>query len=201
MMNTLLGSWGDVMKKHAKTLIKGLILTILFSLITVRISHTSTPFTVYRPVYLSFEALRSGVTSELPRDLKDPGKILIKDQFIFISERFEGVHIFDNSDPENPAAVAFIQIPGNIDLAMRNNILYADSYVDLVALDVTDPKAVLVTERLENIYPNKPFVEEGTVWDEEIDRQKGVVVGREPVRFDDGSQNGDDDFLGCSRGD
>ena len=173
----------------------------LLSLITVQISYPSSPGReTYRPVYLSFEKLRTAVKSEASRFLKNPGKILVKDHLIFINERFEGVHVFDNSNPRVPKPIAFIRIPGNIDLAMKNNVLYADSYVDLVALDISDPKAVKVTGRLEDIYPNEPFVAEETAWNEDIDQEKGVVVERERVSVAPANTNGSDGIApGCSR--
>lgn len=71
-------------------------------------------------------------------------------------------------------------------------MLYADSYVDLVALDISDPRNIKVIERLQDIYPNKPFVAEETVWNENIDQEKGVVVEREQIISNNVG-------LGCSR--
>lgn len=189
------------MKKTTSRVIRSLCVMTLLSLLTVQISYPSSPPSeTYRPVYLSFEKLRSAVKSEAPKPLKKPGKILVKDDLIFISENLEGVHVIDNSDPTAPKPIAFINVPGNMDLAMKNNILYADSYVDLVALDVSDPNAVFVTARLEDIYPNEPFVAEETAWNESIDKEKGVVVERESVRFENRSKNDNfNDVPGCSR--
>ena len=184
------------MQKTMRTALTIGVLILLFSPLTVQVSYPSSPGPPqFRPVYLSFEALRSGVASFPPRDLADPGKILVQGNLLFINERLEGVHVIDNTDPAAPKKIAFIKIPGNIDIAVRGGILYADSYVDLVALDVSDPTQVVVTERLEGIYPNTPFVEEETFWSAPIDPSKGVVVGREPVPFDDG--RGDSTGPGC----
>ncbi|HHN47860.1 MAG TPA: hypothetical protein ENN08_02830, partial [Bacteroidales bacterium] len=51
----------------------------------------------------------------------------------------QGIHVVDNSNPASPQIISFIAIPGNYDLAIRGNILFADSYIDLVALDISDP--------------------------------------------------------------
>lgn len=180
-------------------------LIVVSSLLMVQISYTCSPAPDrFRPVYLTFDALRSAVRSEPARSLKDPGKIMVKDQWIFVSERFEGVHIIDNSDPTSPRGIAFIRVPGNIDLAMKENILYADSYVDLVAIDVNNPAEAFATGRLENIYPNEPLVEEEIFWSEEIDPTKGVVIGKELVESSGGScgggGGGDSSGFGCSGG-
>lgn len=157
---------------------------------------------LYRPIYLSFDALRSAFRSQPVEPLKDPGKIMVKDQWIFVSERLRGIHIIDNSDPSVPQNIAFIQVPGNIDLAMKGDILYADSFVDLVAIDVANPAEAFVTGRLENIYPNEPLFQEETFWSEPIDPSRGVVVGRELVSSGGGCGDGFSDVhnSGCSGG-
>ena len=35
----------------------------------------------------------------------------------------------DVSDPADPQNIAFITIPGNVDIAIKENVLYADSYI------------------------------------------------------------------------
>lgn len=129
------------------------------------------------PVYMSYDELRNSVASEAPSDLKDPGKIYFKDGYIFINEEMKGVHIIDNRDPANPANIGFIAIPGNMDIAIKGDILYADSYVDLVAIDISDlgnPKEV---SRITGVLPYTlpPFADE-TLPAGEIDRQEGVVI-------------------------
>lgn len=124
--------------------------------------------------------------------------MVVKDRWIFLSERLKGVHVIDNSDPASPRTIAFLNVPGNLDLAMKGNTLYADSFVDLVAIDISDPAKAVVTGRLENIYPNEPLPDEGTPWVEPIDPLRGVVVGREFINSPSGSCGGS--VNGCSGG-
>ncbi|MEM7655301.1 MAG: hypothetical protein AAF399_04165 [Bacteroidota bacterium] len=107
----------------------------------------------YEPVYLSFDDLRASVQSEASRDLKQPGKLYFKDQFIYITEVNEGVHVYNNQNPSDPQAVGFIQVPGIRDLAIKGNVLYVDSYTDLVAIDITDPLAVEEVNRELDVFP------------------------------------------------
>jgi len=110
-------------------------------------------YTRYEPIYMSYEELRSSVQSESPRELEQPGKIYFKTIYIFVSEVNEGIHVIDNSDPANPQTISFIRVPGNRDIAVKGNILYADSYVDLVAIDISDPRNVSEVSRVENTFP------------------------------------------------
>jgi hypothetical protein len=128
------------------------------------------------PVYMSYDELRASVVPESPRGIVHPGKIYFKDNYIFINEEMAGVHVIDVSDPANPGNVAFIAIPGNVDIAIKENILYADSYVDLVAVDVADLSNIHEVGRVEGIFPYT-LPEYNTNYRlGEIDEEKGVVV-------------------------
>ena len=139
-------------------------------------------FTANSPVYLTYEDLRVGVKSTSARDLADPGKIYFKDGYLFVNEEFKGVHIIDNRNPSSPQNVGFIEIPGNVDIAIKNDILYADSYVDLVAIDISDVNNPQEVNRVEDVLPYAlpPYDEEYRV--AEVDEEKGVVVGWEIKR-------------------
>jgi len=49
------------------------------------------------PVYMSLAELRSAVKSEPAQALKKPGKIYMKDNYIFVNEIDKGIHVIDNS--------------------------------------------------------------------------------------------------------
>jgi len=134
--------------------------------------------TFYEPVYLSYADLRKPIQFSAPDTLQKPGKIYVKDQLIFINEYLKGIHVIDNSDPSSPVPLAFINIPGNVDLAVRNNILYANSYVDLVALDISDPKNIRETGRAKDVFP---YIMPGTdgkyfIDNMNVDQSKGVIL-------------------------
>ena len=82
--------------------------------------------------------LRSAVSEEQNVELKNPGKIYFKDNYIFIVEELKGIHVFDNTDPSSPVKKAFVRLPGVVDISISGSNMYADSYVDLVVLDVQD---------------------------------------------------------------
>ncbi len=109
-------------------------------------------YVYYTPVYSTSAELKAAVKETLAREIKNLGKIYFKDGFLFVNEVGEGIHIFDNHDPAQPKPVAFLNIPGNRDLAIHGNTLYADSYVDLVAFDITDIQRIKEISRLEGLF-------------------------------------------------
>lgn len=134
-------------------------------------------FTANSPIYMSYENLREAVKITASRDLIHTGKIYFKDGYIFVNEELKGIHIIDNQNPQNPQNIGFIEIPGNVDIAIKNNILYADSYVDLVAIDISDISNPTEVNRVEDIFPyTTPTPENEDYRIAEIDEEKGVVI-------------------------
>jgi hypothetical protein len=112
----------------------------------------SNTYSYYEPVYTSLADIRSSIVVEDPHPMVSVGKIYFKDGYLFVNEPGAGIHVINNQNPENPLPIHFISIPGNFDLAIRNNILYADSYIDLVALDISSLDNVVEVGRLENVF-------------------------------------------------
>jgi hypothetical protein len=133
-------------------------------------------FTANAPVYLSYTDLRSAVKMMAARELNNPGKIYFKDQYIFINEKMKGVHVFDVSDPKNPQNKGFIEIPGNVDIAIKDNILYADSYVDLVSIDVSNFAGIKEVGRVEKVFPYTLPIYDTKYPIAKLDETKGIVT-------------------------
>ena len=133
----------------------------------VEITHR---YTFMRPIYTPTAEIRSSFAVEAPRTLTGTGKIYYRAPYIFINQPGEGVHIINNSDPENPINERFVNIPGNFDMAVQGNIMYADSYVDLLAIDIGNVNNVRVVKRLERSFP--AYNSWGFFWDEEA----GVIT-------------------------
>lgn len=136
-------------------------------------------FTGNSPVYMSYSQLRTAVKQADVRALENPGKLYFKDNYIFVVEKMKGIHIIDNADPSNPTNISFIEIPGNVDMAIKGNILYADSYVDLVALDLSDLSNITEVGRVEDMLPYTIPEFDDSYPVAMIDEEQGVVSGWE----------------------
>lgn len=140
-------------------------------------------YVTYEPAYISYDQLRTAVTSESPRPLQHPGKIWFSNNYIFINEKDKGIHVINNANPSSPVNEAFINIPGNIDLAVRGNTLFADSYVDLIALDISNPSSVNITHRIENALPQRGSAGFGNgIWEFQQTNPNGVITHYNEVK-------------------
>jgi hypothetical protein len=88
--------------------------------------------------------------------LSQTGKIWYDDGFLYVNIINEGVMVINNFDPKAPKKVGFIQIPGNVDIAVRGNTMYANSHQDLVALDISDLNAIKEMRRIPAIFTHRP---------------------------------------------
>jgi hypothetical protein len=132
------------------------------------------------PVYMDRHEFKNAVKVTGSENIVEPGKIYFKDNLIFINEALKGIHVIDNSDPAAPVFVSFIGIPGNVDMAIKDNILFADSYIDLVALDISDIYNISEVGRVDSIFPySLPLLKNSQLPMGEVDLSKGIVVGWE----------------------
>jgi len=109
-------------------------------------------YTAYQPVYKLLEEMRVPVKYESATSLINAGKIFYYNGYLFVNELNTGIHIFDNTDPSNPKNVGFLNIPGNLDMAVHDHYLYADSYLDLVSIDIANPEAPVETGRVNDVF-------------------------------------------------
>jgi hypothetical protein len=115
----------------------------------------------YRPLLLARATLESSVAAVAPQALHNTGKIYLRGAYVFVNEKYEGIHVIDNHDPANPRPVSFLRIPGNVDLAVRGNLLYADNGPDLVTIDISDPAHAKPTGRVRDAFRELPMPESG----------------------------------------
>ena len=105
----------------------------------------ATPLT---PDLVAFKEEAVAVTEPVP--IEQSGKIYAYKNYVFVNDLYRGFHILDNSDPSAPEAIGFIKLEGNNDISIKDDRLYADSYGDLVVLDISDIENIPPAKRIEN---------------------------------------------------
>ena len=114
--------------------------------------ETTITYTVQEPILLRRSELAQAVKSEPAHTLQSTGKIYIKDNYVYVNEVFRGIHVIDNTNPKAPQNIAFISIPGNVDMAIRDNILFADAGPDLLTINIADPTQAILLNHQYNIF-------------------------------------------------
>lgn len=105
----------------------------------------------FKPVFTVDSSVLE-VRVEQPRSVVYPGKIYAKGNLVFQTEVGHGIHVYDNSNPEDMKAVGFIKVLGCSEISIRGNYLYTNSFTDLVVVDISDWQQVKQTARIKNAF-------------------------------------------------
>lgn len=150
------------------------------------VTHT---YISYEPIYTTTQEIRESLDFLPAQEITNPGRIYFKDNYLYINESGKGIHVIDNRNPSSPIKLGFINIPGNFDLAAKGNYLYADSYVDLVVLDISNPTSITEVNRLNEVFVNYDIY--SGLWSAE----RGIVTDWDEViieeAFDSDCEGGD----------
>lgn len=139
-----------------------------------------------KPIYISDDSWKMITFNATTPPLVNLGKFYYKDDYLYVTQRDAGIHIIDNSNPQNPVPVQFIEIKGATDIAIKGDILYVDNLSDLVAINIADFSNMYVEKRVEDLYPlsEQLFPENYSGYFECVDSEKGIVVGWEEATLE-----------------
>lgn len=153
---------------------------------------------VATPELMTKAEFRTSVEVLEPQNIDEAGKIYAYNDYIFVNDEFQGVHIIDNTNPESPTAIAFLKIPGNVDISIKNNYLYADSSVDLVVFDISNINDIQPIERLEDVFSiydyQIPIEAQEVNWDD-YNWSDHVIVGWTVTQEERAINNNTDDVF------
>lgn len=110
-------------------------------------------YKVYEPVFLAEDEFRIDIVPTEARELCHTGGFYVYGSYLLVVEVEKGVHIYNNENPENPFAVAFLPVGGAVGLSVRNDILYVNNYYDLVTFSLENPAAPAMLHRTEAAFP------------------------------------------------
>lgn len=130
---------------------------LVFALQSCLKDNVTKTYSIFEPIYKSKTEVLSEIKSSTPVSISNPGKIYMYGNYIFLNEVNKGVHIIDNSNPANPSIKAFINIPGNVDIAVKGSTLYADLFADLVVVDISNPLDAAFKKMIPKIFPERVY--------------------------------------------
>jgi hypothetical protein len=137
-----------------------------------------------KPIYMSSDDAFD-IKIEVAQKMVSPGKIYIYNNYLFVNEKAKGIHVINNANPSNPQKIAFINIPGNYDMAVKGNVMYVDNFTDIVALSLNNVNNITVLKRIKNAIKATNFMspDNYTGYFECVDTTKGYVIGWEETKI------------------
>ena len=143
-----------------------------------------TRVSMYKPVLMDEAGLNNSIVF-LPegKQLHAPGKIYAYGNLLLMSDRYDGIHFFDNSNPESPKSAGFLAVPGVTDMAIKGDVLYLNNATDLVAVSLTSLVSgeAKVLSRIEDAFPEIDSAPDGLPLAEEYraeNRPANTVIVR-----------------------
>ena len=164
-----------------KILKSALALVALVSLFSCEKKDEFAEYLVARPLVMSKAEFANSVDILPPRPIEESGKIYAYQDYIFVNDKYQGIHVIDNSNPVSPQKIAYITIAGNVDISVKDDVLYADSIRDLVVLDISDIGNIQEVARLEEVLQDNvvfPFEADIVEW-VNYDWETEIIVGWE----------------------
>ena len=114
-------------------------------------------------IYGNLDEIRTAELNQSVQDFNNPGKIYVGEDFILIGEEEKGIHVINNADNSTPYQESFISIPGNREFVVFGNTLYAESYYDMLKIDISDPTNASIIARSEFAIQDKFTNNQGEV--------------------------------------
>jgi len=136
-----------------------------------------------KPVYVPLSALKD-IRSEAPQAIGQSGTIYLQDTLLFLLEQGKGIHVFNIKDSLNTINLAFFKIPAITDFVINGTLLYADSWRDLVAIDISDLQQIRETERIVDVINPALYPPLYNGIFECVEDAKGAVIGWEDAELE-----------------
>lgn len=137
-----------------------------------------------QPIYAQVSA--ETIFSSEPRSVGLLQSFSVFKEYILVTERDQGIHVLDNSNPEDPVAIYFWNIPGIRNFTVANNNLLVPIGSRLVTIDVSDIDNIFLRSIQEDFFEDADtnlFPEDYRGSFECVDLAKGVVVDWEVVEL------------------
>ena len=103
-------------------------------------------------VYGDLEEIRATPLNDVVQSVNNPGKIYVSNNYIFLGEEEKGIHVINNINASNPVHVNFIAIPGNREFFVKDEYLYAESYYDVLKINISNPENAILEGRAEFVF-------------------------------------------------
>lgn len=135
-----------------------------------------------KPVYLPASEL-GDIRSEAPQPIVASGAIFLRDTLLFMLEQYKGIHVFSLKDSIQTVNLAFIKIPAITDFTLSDQYIYADSWKDIVVVDISNLYQARETSRLRNLLNPSMFPPLYDGYFECVDESRGAIIGWEDAEL------------------
>jgi hypothetical protein len=128
---------------------------ILFLLLGSCIRPISEPdpsqISSYEPLLITREAADRAIKIDKPIAVEKAGKFYLYKNYVLVIEEGAGLHIFDNSNVDDPQNIAFLSLLNCTDVAVKDDVLYANQSTDLLVIKILSFQEIKLLSRIQNV--------------------------------------------------
>ncbi len=137
-----------------------------------------------RPIYIGLAQLND-IRNQPPQPITLTGTIFLTDSLFFMLEQKKGIHVYRIAGNQDPQPLTFFQVPAVTDFSINGSILYADSWKDLLAINISDIYNIELLSRTRDVFKPvlSPPLYNGVF--ECADENKGAIIGWEDIYLDE----------------
>lgn len=106
----------------------------------------------WKPVYGADSAFKKLTVNATPRPVIKAGKIYVRGNTVYQNDIGAGIHVIDISNTLAPARLSFIGLPGNTEMAVKGNYMYANNFDDVVVIDISSITQPVEVKRLKKAF-------------------------------------------------
>ena len=134
---------------------------------------------LYEPILMDRTSFEESVAIVDALNIDESGKIYVFGSKLFVNEKLDGFHIFNNQNPSNPINSGFLTVPGATDVSIIDNVLYINQATDLIAVIIDETtNTATITKRIINTFPPLRSPDGGIAFDIPED---SVVIGWQSI--------------------
>ena len=106
----------------------------------------------YKPVYGTEAEAKTITFTAGARPVTSGGNIYAFQQYLFQVDAGQGIHVIDNTSPSDARRIGFINVKGCSQISIKDDMLYTNSYDDLVVLNFSQLSTVNEVSRLKGVF-------------------------------------------------
>lgn len=130
----------------------------------------------YKPIYGN-QPTASDVYLDAPQTVGKKGRMYFKDNYLLLINEGNGVHIIDNSNPDNPQNIKFLAAKGIRNIAIKDSVMFLEMGNTLMSVVLNDLETVTVLETKNGYFKIPEFPSQVGVQFECYDANKGYLLG------------------------
>ncbi len=185
--------------EYLKPKVYTLLLVFIASFLSLNCTNDddSGPVAVTVPIIKTKSDVRDAINITGAQNTSSDGKIYVYQDLLFYIAQNSGIHIFDNQNPVSPENLAFISLEGVNDISIKNNILYADNFMDIVVFDISqisDIQLLTIKEDVLAFYPVFPEESAGFIQNTYPSNDDEFVSGYETIFMERAAVENNPDF-------